>query len=49
MSVVFPILLVVVMMLHFFPRIVADFTRTGGLGNFVAELTRRDKTKKEET
>jgi glycerol-3-phosphate acyltransferase PlsY len=49
LSIVFPILLVVVMMLHFFPRIVADFTRTGGLGNFIAELTRRDKTKKRET
>jgi glycerol-3-phosphate acyltransferase PlsY len=49
LSIVFPIVLVVVMMLHFFPRIVADFTRTGGLGNFVAELTRRNKTKEEET
>jgi glycerol-3-phosphate acyltransferase PlsY len=42
-AVVFPIVLVIVMMLHFFPRIAADFTRTGGLGNFVAELTRRNK------
>ncbi len=48
-AIVFPIVLVVVMLLHFFPRIVADFTRTGGLGNFVAELTRRNKTKEEET
>jgi glycerol-3-phosphate acyltransferase PlsY len=49
LAIVFPIVLVVVMLLHFFPRIVADFTRTGGLGNFVAELTRRDKAKKKET
>jgi glycerol-3-phosphate acyltransferase PlsY len=49
LSIVFPIVLVVVMLLHFFPRIVADFTRTGGLGNFVAELTRRNKTRKKET
>jgi glycerol-3-phosphate acyltransferase PlsY len=49
LSIVFPIVLVVVMLLHFFPRIVADFTRTGGLGNFVAELTRRDKATKRGT
>jgi len=49
LSIVFPILLVILMLLHFFPRIVADFTRTGGLVNFIAELTRRDKAKKRET
>ncbi len=47
LSIVFPIILVIVMLLHFFPRIIADFTRTGGLDNFVAELTRRNKAKKE--
>jgi glycerol-3-phosphate acyltransferase PlsY len=46
LAIVFPIVLVVVMLLHFFPRIIADFTRTGGFGNFVAELTRRNKTNK---
>lgn len=49
LSIVFPILLLIVMLLHFFPRIVADFTRTGGLGNFIAELTRRNKTTKRKT
>jgi glycerol-3-phosphate acyltransferase PlsY len=45
LPIVFPIVLVVVMLLHFFPRIIADFTRTGGFGNFVAELARRNKAK----
>jgi glycerol-3-phosphate acyltransferase PlsY len=45
LSIVFPIVLVIVMLLHFFPKIVADFIRTGGFGNFVAELTRRNKIK----
>jgi glycerol-3-phosphate acyltransferase PlsY len=49
LPVVFPIVLVIMMLLHFFPKIAADFTRTGGLGNFVAELTRRNKAKNEET
>jgi len=49
LAILFPIVLVVVMLLHFFPKIVADFNRTGGFGNLVAELTRRNKAKKKET
>ncbi len=49
LSIVFPIVLMVVMLLHWFPKIVADFTRAGNFGNFVAELMRRNKAEKEET
>lgn len=46
--VVFSILLLLMILLHFLPTARADFVRAGSRANFIAELLRRDKAKKEE-
>jgi glycerol-3-phosphate acyltransferase PlsY len=46
LAVVFPILLAAVMLLHFFPRIVADISQAGSKEEFFAQLFRRNTGEK---
>jgi len=46
--VIFPILLILIMILNFVPATRAAVVEAGGIGNYVAELLRRDRTKKKE-
>jgi len=44
--IVFPILLIVVMLLHFTPNILAEIKKAGSAGNLVAGLMRRENKRK---
>lgn len=46
--VIFPLLLILIMILNFVPVTRASVAEAGGIGNYVAELLRRDRAKKKE-